>query len=631
MLIMLLGMIINKNRARSTNALIVTFIANILGTLADAACYCVYGPNVPDAIVFIIYFVAYCFGTLSLLLFTRYWYFYIIEKVALSKWFRIVPIVLLSLTFIYMSFLCWSEKIFYVVDGRPIINGGMPFSVTLVHLAFLIYFPVVALLKRKQIGNFSILLLGSFGVFPFAASILSVCVGIKDYSCAAAAFSLIIIYIMLQNHQIQEDGEINHIQLSVLNSLAEIFYSLHVIDLVQDTVVEFNAKNEVKELVNHTNGAVHMMRHVISSVVSDEYKYDALEFTNLITVRSRMNNKRIISKEFVGSHIGWFLASFITMETDGAGEPTKVIFTTRIIDEEKKQKELLIVKTQTDEMTGLLNRRAYEEDIYALNDIPEEENFNYISLDVNGLKLINDTKGHTAGDELIIGACECMKKNLGPYGKLYRIGGDEFVVILFCKHSEVKHILADFDKTISGWSGKLIDGLSISYGWVSKNESPDASVRQLGAIAENRMYEAKSAHYRKVGVDRRGQQDAHKALCQLYTKILKINITEDSYLITQMNDSERSIEKGFSEKISDWLTGFGNSGQIHPDDLQQYLRLTDLQFMRNYFALKKTSLHIFYRRKFDDGYKQVMMEIIPANDYTNENQSLFLYVKNIDK
>ncbi|MBQ5759939.1 MAG: hypothetical protein IIV92_07500 [Schwartzia sp.] len=44
-----------------------------------------------------------------------------------------------------------------------------------------------------------------------------------------------------------------------------------------------------------------------------------------------------------------------------------------------------------------------------------------------------------------------------------------------------------------------------------------------------------------------------------------------------------------------------------------------------------SSTHIFYRRKYDAVYKQVMMEIIPAGDYSGDNQSLFLYVKNLDR
>lgn len=418
---------------------------------------------------------------------------------------------------------------------------------------------------------------------------------------------------------------------ATLGSLGDVFYSMHVIDLVDDTVIEFNAKDVVKEIVNNKTGAVAMMKKVMSVLTASDYEETALEFTNLLTLADRMKNRKIISKELVGKNEGWFLASFITMEQDEEGRPTKVIYTTRIIDDEKKQEEKLIKKSQTDELTGLLNRRAYEEDIYEHNDTPEAEDFVYISLDVNGLKVINDTQGHTAGDELIIGACQCMKKSLGPYGKLYRIGGDEFVAILFCKEEKVKKILADFDNTIENWTGKIIDSLSISYGWISRDEKPDFSVRQLGAVAEHRMYDAKALHYKKIGVDRRGQKDAHKALCALYTKILKINVTDDTYQIINMDVDEKTLEKGFADKISEWLKSFGAIGQVHPDDLEEYLKITDLEYIKDYFAGNKTSLHLFYRRKYGDVFKQVMMEIIPANDYSEDNQSLFLYVKDIDK
>lgn len=417
-----------------------------------------------------------------------------------------------------------------------------------------------------------------------------------------------------------------------LGTLENVFYSMHVIHLLEDTVTEFNSKNEVKEIVNHPDGASQMMKSVINATATEEHREATLAFTDLSTVADRLADKDLISHQFLGMHTGWMLITFIAMERDASGKPTKVIVTTRVIDDEVKQQEILIKKTQTDELTGLYNRRAYEEDIYTHNDIPEEDEFIYISLDVNGLKIVNDTMGHMAGDELIIGACQCMKRCLGPYGKLYRIGGDEFVaIILGCSNEKLNEILDDFDRTMHSWTGELIENLSISYGWISKAEQPDYSVRQLGAIAEKRMYESKAAHYRRAGLDRRGQKDAHKALCDLYTKILKINVTKDTYQIVDMDISEQAAEKGFEDSISKWFISFGKTGQVHPDDLDEYLRQVDLGYVSKYFAGDKTSLHIFYRRKYEDGYKQVMMEMIPASDYSDDNQSLFLYVKNIDR
>jgi len=130
--------------------------------------------------------------------------------------------------------------------------------------------------------------------------------------------------------------DIKNEQYGVLKSLSEIFYSLHVIDLVNDTVEEFNAINEVKTIVNHRHGAAEMMRQIMTTVNIEEYLADALKFTELTTLADRMVNRKIISKQFIGTRTGWYLASFITMEANADGKPTKVIFATRVIDEEKK-------------------------------------------------------------------------------------------------------------------------------------------------------------------------------------------------------------------------------------------------------------------------------------------------------
>lgn len=431
------------------------------------------------------------------------------------------------------------------------------------------------------------------------------------------------------NHTFVNEGEQRE-QFKVLKSMAEIHYSMHVIDLTKDTVQELTAGDDVKAIVNRPNGALEMMRSVINAVTVEEYLDSVLEFTDLSTLAERMRDKETIAKQFVGKSTGWVQAMFIAIEKNHYGKPTKVIFTTRIIDEEKKNEETLVKKSIIDELTGLYNRRAYEEDILEYSKKPVRDDFVYASIDVNGLKVVNDEIGHAAGDELIKGAADCLKEIYSHYGKVYRTGGDEFASIFFADEKQLETIKKDLEQATDSWSGNLVSSLALSVGYVAKYECKDETILDIAKMADKRMYKAKSAYYSKKGVDRRGQASANTALCNLYTKILKINITNDTYTIVNMDISEQTSEKGFADTISGWLIGFGKSGQVHEDDLDEYLKKTDLQYLSEYFKSGKNVISIQYRRKYNDGFKQVAMDMIPADDYTADNQTLFLYVKNID-
>ena len=142
-----------------------------------------------------------------------------------------------------------------------------------------------------------------------------------------------------------------------------------------------------------------------------------------------------------------------------------------------------------------------------LTGISLASEFVYAALDVNGLKGVNDTLGHNAGDELIHGAAECMKQCFGSYGKVYRIGGDEFVSIIFVDESELKKIREDFDEVISHWSGAMVNKISISCGYVYSREKNWESFEEIASEADIRMYEAKEKYYSVEGRDRRIRKD----------------------------------------------------------------------------------------------------------------------------
>ena len=156
-----------------------------------------------------------------------------------------------------------------------------------------------------------------------------------------------------------------------------------------------------------------------------------------------------------------------------------------------------------DQSTQLLNRRAFEEKKAELALSQLKEDFVYVTADLNGLKHVNDTLGHTAGDELIKGAAECLKASFGKYGDIYRIGGDEFAAMLVLTDEQRREAMAELEKTAENWCGEQVKGLSISCGYASSREFPSENITELIKISDERMYAAKDEYYRKSGNDRR--------------------------------------------------------------------------------------------------------------------------------
>lgn len=70
-----------------------------------------------------------------------------------------------------------------------------------------------------------------------------------------------------------------------------------------------------------------------------------------------------------------------------------------------------------------------------------------------------------------------------------------------------------------------------------------------------------------------------------------------------------------------------NPENIHPDDLEKYQKQTAFDYLRNHLDEDHKRISITYRRKENEKYKVVTMEVIPADDYTTENRAGVLYVK----
>jgi PAS domain S-box-containing protein len=99
------------------------------------------------------------------------------------------------------------------------------------------------------------------------------------------------------------------------------------------------------------------------------------------------------------------------------------------ITDRKQNEEKLIFLSYHDHLTGLYNRRFFEEEMKRLNtarNLP----ISIVMADVNGLKMVNDSFGHAAGDDLLKRAAEFFRQGCREEDVLARIGGDEFAIIL---------------------------------------------------------------------------------------------------------------------------------------------------------------------------------------------------------
>ena len=168
----------------------------------------------------------------------------------------------------------------------------------------------------------------------------------------------------------------------------------------------------------------------------------------------------------------------------------------RIVEEQEN--------ADNDILTGFPNRRVYTKDLKRLAEETVPDDLVYLSVDLNGLKDVNDRLGHEAGDRLLIGAAECIERSFGEKGKPYRIGGDEFVVLLRTGEEELKAMLADFDARTKAWSERQGMTLSTACGCARCDGETVRGVSELARVADERMYADKMAYYTRAGRDRRG-------------------------------------------------------------------------------------------------------------------------------
>lgn len=179
-----------------------------------------------------------------------------------------------------------------------------------------------------------------------------------------------------------------------------------------------------------------------------------------------------------------------------------VLFCMENIDDEIREKEEQKKNLQSaermarlDELTGIRNKNAFAEcgENYdrRIRSADQELAFGIVMCDVNDLKRINDTRGHSFGDEALRRACR-MISDVFEKSPVYRIGGDEFVVVLTGEEYQIREELLENLRRESYANGRSRSGPVVASGLAAYDMSTDASFNDVFKRADAAMYENKS-------------------------------------------------------------------------------------------------------------------------------------------
>ena len=212
----------------------------------------------------------------------------------------------------------------------------------------------------------------------------------------------------------------------------------------------------------------------------------------LIFLLVRRSNKRLIEMIPIG-FMAFALGSGLVLPFIFKADYAKVFSVSIAIALFAYYEFSVLQLTKKDSLTGLLNRHAYFADI---SRDPKSISA-LVSIDMNGLKAINDTEGHDAGDEALSALSLCFRRALKGKESGYRVGGDEFIIV--CRRTKEEEVLALVERIKKNVSETKYS-CAIGYGLnLDGNKDIDQLLRESDAM----MYSDKDKYYEETGINRR--------------------------------------------------------------------------------------------------------------------------------
>jgi len=260
--------------------------------------------------------------------------------------------------------------------------------------------------------------------------------------------------------------------------------SPEAIILLDNSHLVIKANKKFEQLFGYKESEI-INKNIDNFILPEEYLEDGKKYTEKVKIGERVSGEAI-RKNKNGEKIDIFLQGFPIELSDGQ---IGIYGLYNDITERKKREKRIEYLSFHDEMTGLYNRRYFENELKRL-DSSRKYPVTIIIGDLDGLKTVNDRCGHKKGDEYIINTSNILKSTARTEDIIARIGGDEFAIILpSTDYQEAEGICNRIRENIKKFNqqNSLLKDLSISLGFAVLNNS-EQSLDQVFKKADDNMY-----------------------------------------------------------------------------------------------------------------------------------------------
>ncbi len=297
----------------------------------------------------------------------------------------------------------------------------------------------------------------------------------------------------------------------IAETLAKHFDGLYYVDLESGAYTELVAIKILKDLAIDSDGKDFFKETSASAkkcVHPDDQK-TALAFLSkantLKTLSKRESNAAVYRIVVDGEVTHMRHIQFL------CDDKKHIVFCVRNVEKEYRHEEELKkdlksaeLLARLDDLTGIRNKNAFKEHVKnidaAIKSGGEVQPFGVVMCDVNDLKLTNDTRGHSFGDEILQGAsrmiCETFK-----HSPVFRVGGDEFVVILSGSDFKQREKLVKSFKLQSESNRVARTGSVVACGMASYHPDKDRNFNAVFKRADQKMYKNKGKLKSKKIID----------------------------------------------------------------------------------------------------------------------------------